>query len=98
MKTYYVYHYSTTYIQRKSWWLVATVGCTSAFYKWIDNSSLHSIEMERFFLFCFRSCLKGEHDREFYDILEIDNPNVATIDNIKKQYKKLSLSVHPVKN
>jgi curved DNA-binding protein CbpA len=48
-------------------------------------------------LFCFRSCLKGENDREYYDILEIDNPNLATTDYIKKQYKKLSLSVHPVR-
>jgi hypothetical protein len=55
------------------------------------------INMERFFLFCFRSCLKGENDREYYDILEIDNPNLATTDYIKKQYKKLSLSVHPVR-
>lgn len=53
--------------------------------------------MDRFFLFCFRSCLKGENDHEYYDVLEIDNPNVATIDSIKKQYKKLSLSLHPDK-
>ncbi len=54
--------------------------------------------MERvFFFFCFRSCLKGDSEREYYDILEIDNPNVATVDIIKRQYKKLSLSVHPVR-
>lgn len=52
--------------------------------------------MERLFFFCFRSCLKGDSDREYYDILEIDNPNTATTELIKKQYKKLSLSVHPV--
>lgn len=52
--------------------------------------------MERVFFFCFRSCLKGDSEREYYDILEIDNPNVATVEIIKRQYKKLSLSVHPV--
>ena len=52
--------------------------------------------MERLFFFCFRSCLKGDSDREYYDILEIDNPNTATTEIIKRQYKKLSLSVHPV--
>jgi hypothetical protein len=55
------------------------------------------IRMERFFLFCFRSCLKGEKDSEYYDVLEIDNPQLATTDSIKKQYKKLSLSLHPVR-
>eukprot|EP01032_Pedospumella_encystans_P038857 gene38857-44046_t len=53
--------------------------------------------MERVFFFCFRSCLKGDSEREYYDILEIDNPNVATVEIIKRQYKKLSLSVHPDK-
>ena len=53
--------------------------------------------MERIFFFCFRSCLKGDSEREYYDILEIDNPNVATVEIIKRQYKKLSLSVHPVR-
>jgi curved DNA-binding protein CbpA len=52
--------------------------------------------MERLFLCCFRSCLKGDNDREYYDILEITDSNRATTDQVKKQYKKLSLSLHPV--
>jgi len=50
--------------------------------------------MERIFLFCFKSCLKGEDDNEYYDVLEIDSG--ATTEVIKRQYKKLSLSLHPV--
>lgn len=53
--------------------------------------------MQRVFLFCFRSCLKGEDDNEYYNVLEIDDPSNATIDTIKRQYKKLSLSLHPDK-
>mmetsp|Transcript_22986 Transcript_22986/g.38476 ORF Transcript_22986/g.38476 Transcript_22986/m.38476 type:complete len:543 (-) Transcript_22986:1096-2724(-) len=53
--------------------------------------------MDKLFIFCFKSCLKGESDREFYDILEIDNPNLATPELIKKQFKRLSLSLHPDK-
>ncbi|KAJ1414989.1 hypothetical protein B484DRAFT_352532 [Ochromonadaceae sp. CCMP2298] len=53
--------------------------------------------MERFFIFCFKPCLKGENDHELYDVLEIDNPNLATVEVIKKQYKKLSLTLHPDK-
>lgn len=53
--------------------------------------------MERLFLCCFRSCLKGDNDREYYDILEITDSNRATTDQVKKQYKKLSLSLHPDK-
>ena len=50
--------------------------------------------MERFFLCCFRSCLKGDNDKEYYEVLELDSH--ATTDQIKKQYKKLSLTLHPV--
>ena len=53
--------------------------------------------MERLFFCCFRSCLKGDDDKEFYTILEIENPNRATNEQIKRQYKKLSLSLHPDK-
>jgi hypothetical protein len=53
--------------------------------------------MERFFIFCFKPCLKGENDHELYDVLEIDNPNLATSEVIKKQFKKLSLTLHPDK-
>ena len=51
--------------------------------------------MERIFLFCFKSCLKGDGDHEFYDVLEIDSG--ASLDVIKRQYKKMSLALHPVK-
>jgi hypothetical protein len=50
--------------------------------------------MERVFLFCFKSCLKGEGDNEYYDVLEVDSN--ASADEIKRQYKKMSLSLHPV--
>jgi preprotein translocase subunit Sec63 len=53
--------------------------------------------MERIFLCCFRSCLKGDDDKELYTILEIEDSYRATTDQIKKQYKKLSLSMHPVR-
>jgi hypothetical protein len=46
--------------------------------------------------FCFRSCLKGERSNEFYEILEIPDPESATLDVIKRQYKTLSLAYHPV--
>ena len=52
--------------------------------------------MQRVFLFCFRSCLKGEDDHDYYNALEIDDPYNANTDLIKRQYKKLSLSLHPV--
>ncbi len=52
--------------------------------------------MERFFLCCFRSCLKGDNDKEYYEVLEISDPHRANTDLIKKQYKKLSLTLHPV--
>lgn len=54
--------------------------------------------MESIFLCCFKSCLKGDtKDTEYYDVLQIDNPKLATTDTIKKQYKKLSLTLHPDK-
>ncbi len=51
---------------------------------------------ERLVFFCFRSCLKGEDTTELYDVLEITNISSANIDTIKRQYKSLSLSYHPV--
>ena len=53
--------------------------------------------MDGIFLFCFRSCLRGDDaDRAaLYDLLDVDNN--ATTDQIKKSYKKKSLSLHPDK-
>lgn len=49
-------------------------------------------------IFCCRSCLKGGgNDREYYDALGIQYPKTATIDDIKKAYKKKSLETHPDK-
>eukprot|EP01036_Dinobryon_divergens_P032434 gene32434-42022_t len=42
---------------------------------------------------CFKSCLKGENDREYYNVLELD-PR-CDHDSIRKQYRKLSLVNHP---
>lgn len=53
--------------------------------------------MERLFLCCFRSCLKGDDDKEYYTILDIEDPYRATTEQIKRQYKKLSLNLHPDK-
>jgi len=53
--------------------------------------------MDGLFVFCFKSCLKGDHDTEYYDILQIDRPSLANTDLIKKQYKRLSLDLHPDK-
>jgi len=50
----------------------------------------------RIFIFCFKSCLKGENDQEYYDVLEVA-PRSTDIDAIKKQYKKISLTLHPDK-
>jgi hypothetical protein len=53
---------------------------------------------EAILLFCFRSCLKGAgNEREYYDVLGIEYPKTATIDDIKKAYKKKSLETHPDK-
>lgn len=53
--------------------------------------------MDSLFVFCFKSCLKGDHDTEYYDVLQIDNSSLASTDLIKKQYKRLSLELHPDK-
>lgn len=52
--------------------------------------------MEYVLSLCFRSCLKGDNDREYYNILELDQRNPTT-DDVKRSYKKLSLSLHPDK-
>ena len=44
---------------------------------------------------CFKSCLKGENDREYYNVLELD-PR-CDHESIRKQYRKLSLVNHPVR-
>lgn len=53
--------------------------------------------MEHLFTFCFKGCLKGENDKEYYDALEIEDNRRCTQDDIKRQYKKLSLNLHPDK-
>lgn len=53
--------------------------------------------MESIFLVCFRSCLKGDDNKEYYSYLGIDDPSSATTDDIKKAYKKISLTLHPDK-
>ena len=52
--------------------------------------------MEYILSLCFRSCLKGEHDREYYEILEL-TASKPTAEDVKRAYKKLSLSLHPDK-
>lgn len=53
---------------------------------------------ETILLFCCKSCLKGsETSREYYDALGIEYPKTATVDDIKKAYKKKSLETHPDK-
>ncbi|RYH06078.1 hypothetical protein EON65_43320 [archaeon] len=52
--------------------------------------------MERFVLFCFRSCLKGDGEKDYYDALELDPSSKVTPEIVKRQYKKLSLTLHPV--
>ncbi len=47
-------------------------------------------------LFCCRSCLRGENNREYYDVLEVTN-TTASLEEIKKAYKKASLNLHPDK-
>lgn len=51
--------------------------------------------MNRLFIFCFKSCLKGDNDTELYDVLELD-PAKSDLEAIKKQFKKISLTLHPV--
>lgn len=54
--------------------------------------------MEQLLLFCCRACLKGEGDnREYYDLLGIENPSSANTDSIKRAYKIRSLQMHPDK-
>lgn len=51
--------------------------------------------MESIFLFCCRSCLKGDGaDDEYYTRLGLDDKRAGT-DAIKKAYKKKSLELHP---
>jgi hypothetical protein len=51
--------------------------------------------MESIFLFCCRSCLKGEGaDDEYYTRLGLESKRVSS-DAIKKAYKKKSLQLHP---
>jgi hypothetical protein len=51
--------------------------------------------MESIFLFCCRSCLKGEGaDDEYYTRLGLEDKK-ASSDAIKKAYKKKSLQLHP---
>lgn len=51
--------------------------------------------MESIFLFCCRSCLKGEGaDDEYYTRLGLEDKR-ASSDAIKKAYKKKSLQLHP---
>ena len=45
-------------------------------------------------LFCCRSCLKGEQDTLYYDMLGLDDRK-ATAEAIKKAYKMKSLELHP---
>lgn len=50
-------------------------------------------------MFCFKSCLKGADDHELYAALNIEDTDYqsVTVDTIKKQFKKISLSLHPDK-
>jgi hypothetical protein len=51
--------------------------------------------MENIGIFCCRSCLRGDDNKEYYEILSIkQNDNT---DTIKKSYKKASLNLHPDK-
>jgi curved DNA-binding protein CbpA len=51
---------------------------------------------DRFLLLCCRSCLKGDDNTEYYEVLGLENRHVDT-DTIKKAYKKASLNLHPDK-
>lgn len=53
--------------------------------------------MERISLLCCKSCLKGGDNKEYYELLGIENPASADADAIKKAYKTISLSLHPDK-
>jgi hypothetical protein len=53
--------------------------------------------MESLLILCFKSCLKGENDREYYDVLELEEGKRCTPEDVKRQYKRLSLNLHPDK-
>ena len=53
--------------------------------------------MDRIALLCCKSCLKGDDNKEYYEVLGIEDPTSANQDSIKKAYKKISLSLHPDK-
>lgn len=46
-------------------------------------------------LFLMQSCMKSDENKEYYDILEL-SPHSST-DEIKRAYKKASLTYHPDK-
>lgn len=53
--------------------------------------------MEKILLtLCFKSCLRGENDNEYYEILGFESSKGATPEAIKKSFKKKSLELHPV--
>ena len=71
----------------------------SIIYSWVSLGNapiliISTIEMN-IIICCFKSCLKGENDREYYNVLELD-PR-CDHDSIRKQYRKLSLVNHPVR-
>lgn len=43
--------------------------------------------MDSFGLFCCRSCLRDD-DREFYRVLGLEDHKNASIDDVKRAYKK----------
>ena len=55
--------------------------------------------MDRFFLFCFKSCLKGENDHEYYTLLDIkdEDKNNVSKEFIKRKYRNASIKFHPDK-
>ena len=53
--------------------------------------------MENFLSFCCHSCLKGDDDKEYYKVLEIEYENHPSTEDVKRAYKKASLNLHPDK-
>jgi hypothetical protein len=55
--------------------------------------------MDPLLLFCCKSCLRGDDNEEFYIRLGFDPKSRSQItnDEIKKAYKKISLTLHPDK-
>lgn len=51
--------------------------------------------MENIVIFCCRSCLRGDDNKEYYEILSIKQSD--NTDTVKKAYKKASLNLHPDK-